>query len=352
MQKAESIIEVCQAETQQSEPNKKRLIFMVAKCMISGALICWILWGTNFSEIFMAMRVADKSLLLLAFSLHFIGYYVSAYRWRVLLKVQGIDTSIFFLIKSYMVCIFFNNFLPSIIGGDAVRAYDSWRLGKSKADAVAVISVDRFLGILALMLFALCAMLVSKETAENLPLLHLLVPLTAAGMLLLLWIMCMSPWRMSAHIAKLQLPFSRGIQGILDKIINAFLTFQGRQHALLIGLMLSLILQTNVIVHYYVIAKALHLPIHFGNFFLIIPLAIFVMMIPISVNAIGIREYLFVFFFAPFGVSEPEAIAFAWLAYGMVILQGLLGGMVFALGLGGVRDPQSSASMEQAVRLE
>ena len=38
-----------------------------------------------------------------------------------------------------MVALFFNNFLPSTVGGDVVRMYDSWRLGNSKSDAVTVV---------------------------------------------------------------------------------------------------------------------------------------------------------------------------------------------------------------------
>ena len=55
------------------------------------------------------------------------------------------------------------------------------------------------------------------------------------------------------------------------------------------------------------------------------------MMLPISINGIGLRESVFVFFFSAFGVVKYQAIAFAWLAYGLVILQGLLGGIVYAL---------------------
>ena len=84
-------------------------------------------------------------------------------------------------------------------------------------------------------------------------------------------------------------------------------------------------------VHYYIIANVLDFPIPLSAFFWIVPLALFIMMVPVSINAIGLRESAFVFFFATFGVAKPEAVAFAWLAYGMVVLQGLLGGIVYVL---------------------
>jgi len=331
MQVTSSVMEASQAATVPVVSHKKRLIPTALKFLISSALIWWIIRGTDLSEIFNAVEFANKKLLLLAFSLHFIGYYIAAHRWRVLLKVQDIDTSIPFLIKSYMVAIFFNNFLPSTIGGDAVRAYDSWRVGESKVGAVALIVVDRLLGVLALMLFAAGALVISKDLTKNLPFLYLWVPLGVLGVLVLTWMIFLPSKHVSRQIKKIRLPFLAKLSRILEKFISAFTAFDGCRNALVKGLGLSMILQLNVILHYYLIGMALHFPVALHNFFLIIPLAIFIMMIPVSVNAIGIRENLFVLFFATLGVSKPEALAFAWLAYGMVLLQGLVGGLVYAL---------------------
>lgn len=307
---------------------KKQFILTAIKFCVSGTLIYWILQSTNLSEIVAVMGSANLILILVAASLKFVGYYVSALRWRVLLKAQGVNASISFLFKSYLVSAFFNNLLPSIIGGDAVRAYDSWRVGAGKAGAVAVIFIDRFLGLLVLMLFAVGAMFVSRQLTAHLPFLHLWMLLVTTVMISLLWLVFMPSQGIAKTIKKIRLPL---LQNFLDKIMNAFLAFQGKKDTLSKAFALSVLLQTNVVIHFYLIATALNFPIPFHHFFLIIPLSIFIMMLPISINAIGIRENIFAFFFASYGVSKPEAVAFAWLVYGLVILQGLLGGMVYAL---------------------
>ena len=306
---------------------EKRLLLTVARLAVSGALIYWILRGANLGEVFAAIRSVNMPLLVLAFSLHGVGYYVSSHRWLVLLRAQAVVTSIPFLIKSYMVSAFFNNFLPSTIGGDVVRAYDSWRVGKSKAGAVAVIFVDRLLGMLALILFALLALLASKQL--TVPFLYLWVLAGAVGMLLVVWLIFNPPERIST--LRVSLPFFRHLLNILSKIATAFLAFRGRKDVLAKALALSVVLQANVIIHYYLIGRALDFPVPFFEFFLVVPLAIFVMMLPVSINAIGLRENAFVFLFATFGVSTPEAVAFAWLAYGMLLINALLGGLVYAL---------------------
>ena len=89
---------------------------------------------------------------------------------------------------------------------------------------------------------------------------------------------------------------------------------------------------TFVVVNAWVLAKALHVNLGLAPFFLIVPLAVFLMMVPVSINGIGVRENLFVFFLASFGVAEATGLAFAWLDYGLVLLQALVGGIVYAAG--------------------
>ena len=60
-------------------------------------------------------------------------------------------------------------------------------------------------------------------------------------------------------------------------------------------------------------------------------MSLFVMMIPASVNGIGIREQIFVYLFGAFGTDAAAAISLAWLALAMVLLQAVAGGVLFAL---------------------
>ncbi len=326
MEKTEAMMNTPAPAEAKSGINWRKLIINLVKVGVSAGLIIWILRGTNLSEIFASVREASVWLLALAFSLHLIGFTISAFRWRMLLRARGTDSSILFLVESYLVGMFFNNFLPSTIGGDVYRAYDSWRLGQSKSSALAVVFVDRFLGLLALMLFALLALLGANELTASIPYLFVWIGVGTAGMLAFVWLIFMPPQWLPGFIANLKLPFGNKIHGIIE----AFLAFKGQRAVLVKALILSALLQANVIFHYYLIARALNLPIPFFSFFLIVPLATIITLLPISVNGIGIRENVYFFFFAAFAVAKPEAVAFAWIAYGMVVLQGVLGGILYA----------------------
>ena len=105
----------------------------------------------------------------------------------------------------------------------------------------------------------------------------------------------------------------------------------------------SLVLQVAVVANGWLLARALHVPIPLPYFFLIVPLAVFVMMIPVSINAIGVRENVWAFFFAAFGVANAAAagVAVAWLDYGLVLIQALVGGALWMAGRRRKRERRS-----------
>jgi hypothetical protein len=312
------------------ESRRRQLTLTGIKAAVSTGLIYWILRGTDLGEISAAVAATDPLILLLAFSLHFVGYYVSVLRWRLLLKAQNVSVGVGYLLKSYIVAMFFNNLLPSTGGGDAVRAYDSWRAGRSRAEGVAVVFIDRFLGLFMLMLFAFISPLFITVISEHHEILYPWIVLGFTAMLFVVWIIFFPSPSFERWVEQRHFPFSGRIARMLRKLVAAFATFQGKKRILAGALGYSAILQTNIVVYYYLLSEALGFEIAFLNFFFIVPLSIFVMMLPVSINGIGLRENTFFFFLALFGVAKTSAIAFAWVEYGIILIQGILGGIVYA----------------------
>ena len=276
---------------------KKSRILTVARIAVSAALIVWILRKAPLGEVLDALRSADLRFILLALALSPFGYWASVSRWRLLIRSQGGEASFGFLVRSFLVGVFFNNLLPSTIGGDTIRAYDTSRSGVGRGTAVAIVIVDRFIGLLALLLFASVGLFFSP-----IPALRGWVAGGAAVLALVAALLFLPA----------KVPFK----------------VEGRVLARAFGY--SLILQTLVVLNAWLLAKALHVPISLPSFFLIVPLAVFVMMIPVSINAIGVRESVWAFFFAAFGVASAAGVALAWLDYGLVLLQALVGGAIYA----------------------
>ncbi|MBE30143.1 MAG: hypothetical protein CL401_02710 [Acidiferrobacteraceae bacterium] len=310
---------------------QKKPFFLLLKISLSIVLILWITQGVALDSVFAVITESSASLLILAFSLFFVGYVIAAFRWRTLIRVQDGDAPIFFLVRSFMVALFFNNFLPSTVGGDVVRMYDSWRLGNTKSDAVTVVLVDRFLGVIVLFCFALLALVFDETVASEVPFITAWVAAGLAGMGIATWLVLTIPVSITQRLSSAKSGVMARIGGILEKVHRSFQAYRQARSAVLRALGLSVLLQVNVVVHFILVARAVGIDIPAESMFLIIPVAVFVMMVPISINAIGVREAVFVFLLSLYGVQSVEALAFAWIAYSFTLLQGVLGGLVFAL---------------------
>ena len=302
-----------------------------AKAAVSAVLIVWVVSRAELGEVLGTLSQADLRFVGAAFLLNFVGWTISVTRWRVLLGSQGVHMAFFHMLPAYLSAIFFNNLLPSTVGGDSLRAVDSWRWGCGKAAALAVIGVDRLLGVLALFLFALGAVFLAPQAIERLPLLPMWILAGSIGILgvaaLILLPSRAFRSRLERMLRWLPGPVERGALHLSD----ALGTFRESPGVLKMAMALSVALQLTVILHFFMIAQALSLDLTFGSLFLIIPIALVLMAIPISVNAIGIRENVFVFFLGLFGVSIANALAFAWIAFALVLLQGVIGGITYAL---------------------
>jgi hypothetical protein len=297
----------------------RRWALTLLRVAVSAALVAWILRKAPLHEVGAALRHADLRLVLLALALNPLGYLASVSRWRLLIRSQGGDAHFPDLVRAFLVGVFFNNLLPSTIGGDAVRVVETARSGVGRAQALAIVVIDRFVGLLALVVFAGFGLLASGRLLERAP---SVLAWVAGGAALM---------AIAAALLFVPSPLSSRLKG---KAVAAFFAFQGKGAVLAAAFGWSLVLQTLVVLNGWLLARALGVTLPLAAYFLIVPLAIFLMMLPISINAIGVRENVWAFFFAGFAVADSAArgLAVAWLDYGLVLLQAIVGGVIWARG--------------------
>lgn len=302
-----------------------------AKFLVALSLLVYLLQDANLGDILETIRNTHIASLVFAFSLYAIGYLITGFRLHLLISAYGKKIPVRFLIQSFIIATFFNNFLPSTVGGDLSRSYDLWRYFGDKSRAVASILIDRFLGLFALLLFIIFSTLFAKEFAFPERTVYLWVSGATFLATLIIYLIFFTPQWLPGLTSHYSVPTKHPLLGKARNFLNALYSFRGKRKILVYALCLSILLQVNVITQYYIVARSLSIDIPLLAFFTIIPLAIFVMMVPISINAIGVREGVFVFFFSFYNVSNSTAIAYAWVMYGFVLMQGLLGAIVFVL---------------------
>ena len=308
----------------------KNLLSFIVKALVSAALIWYLLSITEFSAVIGSLTSASPIWLVLAFITLILGKIITSYRWQVLLKAQEINIPLRFLIGSVFVGQFFNSFLPTTIGGDAMRAYDTAIFSKESTKSVVSVFVDRMIGVFALAVLAVIALIIGFASGQDvsfyvIPVL-LVFFLCSIGVLLIF----------SARLYKLMDQLMRLVHldkaaAKLEEAYFSFSLLRTVPRDLIIAFLASLMLQINVILFYYFIGVSLDLGVSFLYFAIIVPVALVVLLVPFSINGIGIREGIFVYLLTGLGVENKDAIALSWISFGLMLTQGIIGGIIFAL---------------------
>jgi uncharacterized protein (TIRG00374 family) len=257
-------------------------------------------------------------------------------RWQLLLAANGTTVGLPFLARSLLVGTFFNNFLPSTVGGDLMRARDTAAHAGGGTGALAIVLVERASGVLVLGLFALAAPLAGALGRGGAP-----PAATAAAFALLAglaaFVALLRPAPLAAlraRLARLARPGrGRAAAAALDRalrLVGTLETLAAAPRALGATFLLALALQAAVILHYWCVARSLGLAVGFVELCVVVPVATVLLLVPVSINGIGAREAVFALLLGRLGVTLAEALAFSWIAFGTVLAHGLIGGVVFA----------------------
>src|SRR3954451_11530365 len=130
----------------------RSLALTALKVIVSLGLLYLLFSRVDVSRLWGVARQASPAWLVMALVLYLAMVLSSAVRWGVLLRAQHVQLPFGFLTQSFLVATFFNNFLPSNIGGDVIRIADTAPLAGSKTLAATVVLIDRGIGLLGLAL--------------------------------------------------------------------------------------------------------------------------------------------------------------------------------------------------------
>jgi uncharacterized protein (TIRG00374 family) len=306
----------------------KTHFLLAAKVAVSLALLAYLFSTTNLSALKERVSTGDTFLLVLAMALYGLIIAISIWRWKLLLHTQGYRATMGHLSASYLVATFFNNFLPSNIGGDVIRVRDSSKLTGSTATSVAVVVVDRILGFGALYALAVGAYLAGGPSVRALAgALPALIALGIVfGLLAYIFFRPGTARRAMAALGLSRIPWVRSQFEVVQSAVHVYREELAAVWAALLG---SLALQALVVCYYYNIAKALRIPLPLSACFLMVPLCSLVQALPISFNGWGVRESVFILYFAQVGLPRESAMAFSLVGAGLMVLLSLSGAVVW-----------------------
>src|SRR6266850_2958414 len=128
----------------------RRILLSAVKILISAALLYFALRKINFYDLASRFDIASLGWIGLAITANFLQIFLGALRWRVISADCGAPLATTQAFRFNLIGTFFNQTLPSSIGGDAVRLWLVARGGAGWRAATYSIFVDRAIGLIAL----------------------------------------------------------------------------------------------------------------------------------------------------------------------------------------------------------
>ncbi len=301
------------------------------RLIVSVALLALLFSRMDVSALVANARQASVPWLIVALAIYFLHVVASTWRWRVLLDAQSVHLPRTLLLSSYMVAIFFNNFLPSNIGGDVVRISNTAGAARSKTLATVVVLVDRGLGVLSLVLVAAISATIVANLRGHVPSpiwpvwLWAAFTFAMAGAIPLVW----APSAFGRLLQPLTAINPGWVSERIDKFTSALERFRDRPGALAECFLGALCVQVLLIVFHLAVVQALHVPIGIWDLAVVVPLSFVVQMVPVSLNGFGVREATFSLYFTRLGLPMQSGVLVSLAATVVMMIFSLSGAALY-----------------------
>jgi uncharacterized protein (TIRG00374 family) len=300
-----------------------------AKGAVSALLLGLLFRRVDLGAMLGTLAGVRVGFFLLALALYVGGQLLSALRWQVLVRPLGLTVPYGRLAGLYFLGMFFNFFFPTVIGGDAVKAYYLARQTRDAVRALASVFMDRNTGLGALLLVAVVAAAFGRPSFADRP---VVVPLLGG---LLLYLLLNLALFADASYRFLSRFFS--VVGVMPLV-----AVTGRAHAALSAyrsaplalgkaLALSLLFHLMLVGLNYANARALGLALDPLSLCVFVPIISLLSMLPITMYGLGVREYAFVLFFSALGVAREASLLLALLWFLVTVFASLPGAVVYVL---------------------
>jgi len=313
--------------------SRQHWIFL-ARGLISALLIWWLVTRLDIADLSLDLLQPRWYLLLAAFAIYALSAFGGAWQWTWILRLAQLQVPAQELRRLYFIGLFFNNFLPANIGGDAYKIVDLGRQYHQPLKVFCATLLDRLLGLSALTLLAL--LVAATALILDIPLTNLVWLLVAV--LLLLWLVLglllsrrIGP-RLPPLLERLGM---RRLAPRVARVVCEFHLYRAHPGRLIAIFFFSLAVQFLRILTHVVVGLGLGIALDVGQMvqlFVLVPMLAISLTLPITINGIGLRESVSAQLLTFTGLSAAIVVALEVVAYFVQVIFSLYGGLLFWWG--------------------
>jgi uncharacterized membrane protein YbhN (UPF0104 family) len=332
-----------------AEPGKKnRYVWHVLRVAIAAGALYLVFRGEDFGEITQALLAAGWPVFCAGVSAYILSQLIFVTRWCLLLRVQSIRIGYLTAFKLHLIGLFYNNCLPSSLGGDVLRAWYVTRHTDRKLEAALSVFVDRVIGMTGLMIMAFaCYWFVPAADRAEL----LRMDLASGGAAGRLWhyrwaaaaacaaaavLLAGAIWTRTGRGATKRILglVGRGAMETAAKISESVRLYRAKWPALAVALVLTFCCQAVFVTGLVVVGKSAGIPSPVKYYFIFFPLSWFIGALPLSIGGLGIMEgWLKLAFGRVAGVSPQQALVLGLFQRLIWLVGSIPGAVIHLMGL-------------------
>jgi uncharacterized protein (TIRG00374 family) len=281
-------------------------------------------------------------------SLIFVGMTL---RWQIFLRQQGIFLAFGTVFSLTWAGQFFNSILPGSTGGDVVKIYQLCRLAPDrKAAATATVFVDRLTALLALLVLAAISFSLDPTPLRILSAGSISPTILLGGLVLGAILIAAVAW-LILHLFR-----STRLAGRVIRTLAAVKDNLSLNGGFLAAVFLAFAIHLANFSGIYLFARALGLSITFPQILLMMPIVLFLILLPITINGHGLRELLLIGYFTEMGVTltgspgrgvREIAVALSLLMVTNDLLWSIPGGIWYLLRFRSSAQPSDSTKISE-----
>ncbi len=289
------------------------------KLSITGLLLFFIIKQVNPRETWQQIASISPGVFFLALLLQIGSNTVAAGRWFLIMRTINFTQPFSFFLKSYFKGAFFNQGLPTSIGGDGLRILDCSRCGPTE-DAFFGVFIDRIIGLAGLLLLNIAALTANRAILPP----KVTTLLFAILLLLLTAIIGLYFLRKISFLAR-----SRYL-GYLTRLSQRYFQVYSSFSSAGIQLFLSILTHLLAMAAFCLLGRAMGLDYPLSVYLVLVPPVVLLTILPVSLAGWGIREGALVGFFLLIGADKARVVSFS-LLYGLTALVASLPGLYIYL---------------------
>lgn len=312
---------------------KNRTLTILIRAGVSTVVIIFLFQSASVSDAVQTVLRTDRMVWISGIVIYIFGQVISAYKWKVLSSAAGFHRPLRDHAAFYFIGMFFNLFLPTSVGGDAVKSYYLARHDPEGRTAPSIYTVlaERLTGFVVMVWIGAVALLLSPSEVFHPTVKMLAAACSVLGTVFTLFFPSLV--RVVNHRA--------WAQAMLRDI-----TVYWRSPAVIVrALVWSLVFHFLVIVVHIIIGKSMGLAVPLFYYFIVYPAASLAGFIPVSFNGIGPREGTYIYLFSLIGISRPDALAFGIIWLGIMICASMPGAVLYVQRGGGAVPSRGGGSV-------